>query len=88
MYIIVLALLPKLLRLKFYLSYSAFTFPLVISAIAMKMTNGYLKAMWERSFLEGIVKFQEGVSVVAVFYVLFYFTKFLLVKKKAVLEKA
>ncbi len=88
MYFIVLALLPKLLKLKFYPSYSAFTFPLVISAIAIKMTNGYLRVALNRSFLEGVVKFQEGVSIVAVFYVLFCFIKFLFEKKKIVLEKA
>lgn len=84
MYLIVLAVLPKLLKLQFYPSYSAFTFPLVISAIAMKMTNGYLKAMGKSGVLGGVVKFQEVVSVAAVLYVLLCFTKFLFVKKKAV----
>ncbi|GLI57806.1 C4-dicarboxylate ABC transporter [Propionigenium maris DSM 9537] len=88
MYLIVLALLPKLLKVKFYPSYSAFTFPLVISAIAMKMTNGYLKAVWKSNALEGIVKFQEAISVTAVLYVLFCFVQFLFVKRRAVTEKA
>jgi len=88
MYLLVLTLLPKLLKLKFYPSYSAFTFPLVISAIAMKMTNGYLKAVWKSNVLEGVVKFQEIISITVVLYVLFCFTQFLFVKKKAVPEKA
>ncbi len=88
MYFTVLALLPKLFRLKFYPSYSAFTFPMVISAIAMKKTSGYLKAIGEGSFLEGVVKFQEGASVLVLLYVLLCFAKFLFMKRKAVLERA
>jgi len=82
MYFIVLALLPKLLKLQFYPSYSAFTFPLVISAVAMKLTNGYLKAIGKSGILDGMVKLQEVISVAVVFYVLLGFTKFLLMKKK------
>ena len=40
-YIVAIALLPKLLKLKFYPSYSAFTFPMVISGIGIKLANGF-----------------------------------------------
>ena len=42
-YIAIIAYLPKLLRLRFYPSCSAFTFPLVISAIATNGTYTFLK---------------------------------------------
>jgi exfoliative toxin A/B len=42
-YVAIIAYLPKLLKLKFYPSCSAFTFPLVISAIATNATYSYLK---------------------------------------------
>ena len=44
-YIIVLVRLPKLLKLPFYPSYSSFTFPFVISAIAMKQTMRYMEGI-------------------------------------------
>ncbi len=43
-YVMVLIRLPKLLRLKFYPSFAAFTFPFVISASAAKMTFKALTA--------------------------------------------
>ncbi|PEA87444.1 TDT family transporter [Bacillus thuringiensis] len=42
LYVIVLCQLPKLLRLSFYPSYAAFTFPLVICATALTNTLKYL----------------------------------------------
>lgn len=39
LYLLVLTQLPKLLKLKFYPSYAAFTFPLVISATAVKLVS-------------------------------------------------
>jgi len=41
-YFVIIAYLPRLLRLRFYPSISAFTFPLVISAIATNATFEYL----------------------------------------------
>ena len=54
----VLVYMPKMLKLRFYPSYAAFTFPCVISAIAIKKTNAFLIATG-RSIpaLEYIVKF-------------------------------
>lgn len=69
------------LRLKFYPSYAAFTFPMVISAIAMKGTNGFLiKAEKGVSWLKYIVKFQEGLAIIIVLYVLVRFLMFIFKK--------
>lgn len=79
MYAVVIIMLFKLLKLKFYPSYSAFTFPLVISAIAMKLTNGFLtntgQAIW---CLKYLVKFQEIIGAVLTLYVLIRYIQFLL----------
>ena len=71
MYIFALIQLPKLLKLKFYPSYSAFTFPMVISAIAMKMTDGFLTKTGNNiAFLKYVVIIQTIIAVVLVLYVL------------------
>lgn len=81
----VLLYMPRLLKLQFYPSYSAFTFPLVISAIAMKGTNLFLMktnaAIGEFNYL---VKLLEGSAVLIVLYVLFRYVIFLLPKKTMV----
>lgn len=77
-YIFVLSKLPKLLKLKFYPSFSGFTFPLVISAISIKLTNGFLaKSGQPIPVLKYIVKFEEIVAILAVLYVLFKYIQFL-----------
>lgn len=79
MYAIALVLLPKLLKLKFYPSYSAFTFPLIISGISIKATNGFLiKAKQPISVLSYLVKIQEVIGVAIVIYVLIRYILFLL----------
>lgn len=78
MYIAAIIMLPRLLKLKFYPSYSAFTFPLIISGIAMKLTNGFLsKSGNPISWLIYLVKFQEAIAVVMTLYVLYRYIKFL-----------
>lgn len=82
LYLVVLVNLPKLLKLKFYPSFAAFTFPMVISAVALKGTNGFLmKAEKGIDFLKYIIKFQEIVAVLIVFYVLIKYIGFLTQKK-------
>lgn len=81
MTISVLLYLPKMLKIKFYPSYSAFTFPLVISGVAMKLTNGFLiKANKPIGFLKYLVKFEEVLAVIIVLYVLIRYTQFLFSK--------
>ncbi|SHI06610.1 exfoliative toxin A/B [Clostridium collagenovorans DSM 3089] len=78
MYLGSLVILPKLLKLKFYPSYSAFTFPLVISAIAIKQTNGFLiKKGTEIVLLKYVVYFETIVAVLIVAYVFYKYMKFL-----------
>ncbi|ABX41849.1 TDT family transporter [Lachnoclostridium phytofermentans] len=70
-YVLAVIKLIQLLKLKFYPSYSGFTFPLVISAIALKSSNTFLinqgKAI---RFLPMVVKVEEIIAVIMVFYVL------------------
>jgi len=83
MFLGVIFYLPKLLKIKFYLSYSAFTFPLVISAVAMKQLNGYLiKINGQIYILKYLVKFQEALAVLIVIYVLIRYFKFLFLENK------
>lgn len=68
-YFIVLFNLPKFLKLKFYPSYSAFTFPFVISAIATKQTMGYFaNAGTPIAWLEYLVIFETIVATILVCY--------------------
>ena len=83
-YFAVLIYLPKLLNLKFYPSYSGFTFPLVISGLSLKLTNGFLvKSGNTISFLKYLVMFEELVAVIIVIYVLLKYVTFLF-KKEAI----
>lgn len=78
-YIIVLTQLPKLLKLKFYPSFSGFTFPLVISAVSLKLTNGFLVNSGQGIPVLGyLVKVEEIIAIVIVFYVLIKYAQFLL----------
>lgn len=69
---------PKLLKLKFYPTISAFTFPMVISAIAMKLLTGFIgKSGGDVKILSMVVKFQEFVAVAIVVYVLVKYLQFI-----------
>lgn len=82
MYAVVIIMLFMLLKLKFYPSYSGFTFPLVISGIAMKLTNGFLTKSGQAILsLKYLVRFQEVVAVFIVLYVLIRYIQFLLDKE-------
>lgn len=79
MYTAVIIILFKLLSLKFYPSYSGFTFPLVISGIGMKLTNVFLiKSGKAIPTIGYIVKFQEVIGIVITVYVLIRYIEFLL----------
>ncbi len=59
---------------KFVPAYAGFTFPLVISAISLKLTNGYFgKAGISIPGLGILVKIEEAIAVIIVLYVLFKF---------------
>lgn len=78
LYFIGLIFLVKCLRIKFYPSYAAFTFPMVISAIAIKGINVFLtNAERGISWLHYVVKFQEVIAAIVVIYVLVRFIMFI-----------
>jgi len=78
LYITVLAYLPRFLALPFYPSYAAFTFPVVISAIAMKMSTAFLVKMgYAVGFLPVIVLAETVIAVCLVVYVFIRYMKFL-----------
>jgi len=85
LYFAVIIKMFSLLKLKFYPSYSAFTFPLIISGIAMKLTNGFLNKSGQGiPSLQYLIKFQEVVGVLIVIYVLTRYIQFLMPEKKVV----
>lgn len=70
-YFLAIIKLLTLLRLKFYPSYSGFTFPLVISAIALKSSTAFLISKnYSIAFLPLLVKAEEIIAVLIVVYVL------------------
>ena len=82
-YLMVLLSMPKLLKLKFYPSFSAFTFPLVISGLALKLTTGVLKkAGVNVSVLAKVVNLAEIIALVAVIYVFVKYLQFIFQKEQ------
>ena len=82
-YVMVLLSMPKLLKLKFYPSFSAFTFPLVISGLALKLTTGVLKkAGVNVSVLAKVVNLAEIIALVAVIYVFVKYLQFIFQKEQ------
>ncbi|MGB9839040.1 TDT family transporter [Thermovenabulum sp.] len=74
----VLFYLPRMLRIKFYPSFSCFTFPFVITAIAVKNFHGYLiKKGLTLAFLSIYVNFLTIIAVSLVTFVLFKYIIFL-----------
>ena len=80
-YVYCLSVFPKLLKLKFYPTISAFTFPMVISAIGMKLLTAFIKKSGGNvGILPMIVKIQEVIAVVVVIYVLVKYFQFIFKK--------
>lgn len=67
-YIYVSINMISLLKLKFYPTYAAFTFPYVISAIAFKLSNKFLMSNGY-SFLKILVPISEILAIILVVYV-------------------
>ncbi|QQY79754.1 exfoliative toxin A/B [Keratinibaculum paraultunense] len=81
----ILTQFPKLLKLPFYPSYSAFTFPIVISALSLKLTNAFLINVGkEILILKYVLKFEELLAIVIVFFVLIKYISFLFFKTEKV----
>ncbi|SCZ78756.1 TDT family transporter [Acidaminobacter hydrogenoformans] len=82
MLLLALSFLPRLLRLKYYPSYAAFTFPLVISAVGVKSLNGVLTTMgFGAGYLVPVVKLLEAGAVSIVLYVLLRFIQSLSIRE-------
>jgi exfoliative toxin A/B len=90
LYIAILAILPRMLKLKFYPSYSSLTFPLVISGIATNATYLYMVNQgMDLPALMYLAYFEMAVAVIIVLYVLArYIHHFLLKKHLDALQKA
>lgn len=85
----VLLYMPKLLKLPFYPSYSAYTFPFVISGIGIKLTNGFLtKTGNVVAWIKPIVHLEEAIATILVLYVLIKYVQFLLSSPKSTTVKA
>ena len=79
----VLVSLPKLLKLPFYPSYSAFTFPTAISALGLKLTTKFLKESGTNvAMLAKLVSVAEIVATVIIIYVVIRHIMFMLSEKK------
>lgn len=74
LFIFVLIQLPYLLKRKFYPSFSAFTFPLVICAIAFQKTGIYYQIA-EFSILNILIHLTELLALIIVIYVWYGFIK-------------
>ncbi len=62
------------IKIDFYPSFSAFTFPFVISALA---TKGMAGMIWQNSFMNGIAIIETVIAAALVIYVLIRYIKFL-----------
>ncbi|ADO76600.1 TDT family transporter [Halanaerobium praevalens] len=72
--------LPKMLKNGFYPSFSAFTFPFVITGIGLKMSNFYLTNNFDLNFLSYPAKIIEFLAIFLVGFVLISYTNFLVKK--------
>ncbi|MBD3109284.1 TDT family transporter [Bacillus sp. AGMB 02131] len=79
LYFAILTQLPKLLAIDFYPSYAAFTFPLVISAMALTTTaHFYIERGYTASLLHWISIAESVLAFIIVFYVLFKYIHYLM----------
>ena len=78
LYVAVLTQLPKLMRIKFYPSYAAFTFPFVITATALKQVLAHLSAFYAvPQWMYVIVNLETVIAVVMVGYTAIHFLTYL-----------
>ncbi|MCC8157964.1 MAG: TDT family transporter [Phascolarctobacterium sp.] len=78
LFFFILSLMPKLLRLPFYPSYAAFTFPFVITASALRLSLDYYARLGVvlHEFFQYIYYFECVVATFFVFYVTLHFCRF------------
>lgn len=81
----VVANLPRIVRGGFFPSYAALTFPLVISAIALKQSNAFLSATPAGSFIPPVaIVAMDMVAAGAVLYVAAHYARHLLAPAREV----
>lgn len=73
----VTAYLPKMLSIRFYPSYSALTFPFVITAVGLKLANKYINNIYSLNFLKYPALAAEVISIIMVLYVLIKYSSYL-----------
>ncbi len=73
----VIAYLPKMLKLKFYPSHSALTFPFVITAVGLKLANKYLSSIYSLEILKFPALASEIISIIMVSFVLIKYSTYL-----------
>jgi exfoliative toxin A/B len=76
-YLYVTIMMFSLLRIKFYPTYAAFTFPYVISAIAFRLGNGFLVGQGV-TFFTPVTLISVWLAVAAVLYVLIHYVRYFL----------
>ena len=76
--LVVLFQMPKLLALPFYPSYAAFTFPFVITAVALTQSVAYLRSIGTvlPAFVDMLVIIETLMAAAIVFYVAIRYTVF------------
>ncbi|OPY31889.1 MAG: potassium-tellurite ethidium and proflavin transporter [Methanomassiliicoccales archaeon PtaU1.Bin124] len=89
LYVATLSLLPRILKLKFYPSYSSLTFPLVISGIATNATFLYLSNN-EKDLpgLQYLAYIEIALAVIVVLYVLSRYVHHFIMKRYMAESKA
>lgn len=80
LFFFILSLMPKLLKLPFYPSYAAFTFPFVITATALKQSLTYYDSIGIQmhSFFNGLLMFETVCAALIVAYVTVHYGRFFL----------
>ena len=82
LYIFALAQLVKCIKLPFYPSFASFTFPFVITAIALKQSMACFNNLGHpMPFLQTFVLIETIIAVILVIFVYVSFIKFIFVKK-------
>lgn len=78
LFFFILSLMPRLLRLPFYPSYAAFTFPFVITASALRLSLDYYARLGVvlHEFFQYLYYFECIVASFFVFYVTLHFCWF------------
>lgn len=78
LYLVVLTQLPKLMRLRFYPSYAAFTFPFVITATALKQVLNHMSSFYAvPQWLELLVALETVIAAAMVVYTVIRYIMYL-----------